>query len=317
MQVIKSADNRRTAGVTYDDAVRHFKSGILAHILNPVHKLPGKSFADQLRRHFGIQCHRHGAVGLHEPTVQIFMLHLDIFQRNPVRHSAQLTHERTIALQQSNFRTGHFPDFGGYNLNILAVLLSQRPEIRLRLLPYDIGLIMDKLDRLHVNLVHDHVLHRHDRLLLLIAGDRNNDFLERLTDLEIRFHAHGTGDADNPHGTIHPLLERRIDCRHLNIGKQCQMNRLHLLAPCCSIQIAEQFLGQKRRNRRHKLRQRHQALVQRLICSGLVFSFFTLPEAAAVAAHVPVGKLVERKIADGAGRFGDVIQIHLLLVRPD
>ena len=73
-----------------------------------------------------------------------------------------------------------------------------------------------------------------------------------------------------------------------------------------------QLFSQERCKRCQQVAQAHQHIVQRTVGVALIAIVFRLPEAAAAAAHVPVGGVVE-EWQNRAQRIRDIIDIHLLL----
>ena len=76
----------------------------------------------------------------------------------------------------------------------------------------------------------------------------------------------------------------------IDVGEIAQVDALRLVRRSHEVLIHR--LGQERHDRREQLRQRQQHRVQRLIGGQLVVPLVALPEAAAVAADVPVAQLV-------------------------
>ena len=77
-------------------------------------------------------------------------------------------------------------------------------------------------------------------------------------------------------------------------------------------QIMVQLLSQKRRKRRQNIAQTHQNIMQRVVSIVFIAIIFRLPEAAAAAADVPVGCVVQ-EWQNWAQRIRNIVGIHLLL----
>ena len=122
----------------------------------------------------------------------------------------------------------------------------------------------------------------------LAADDMRRD--QRLAHLEIAFGADGAAQLHRGHDRLHLRLQRRIAAPDIGLWKIAQV---HTLGQVRRAQVPVERLADERDERRGDLGKREQHGIQRGIGLGLVGVIAALPEAAAAAADVPVGQILD------------------------
>ena len=85
------------------------------------------------------------------------------------------------------------------------------------------------------------------------------------------------------------------------------MHALRRLGGDCDHQVAVEYLGQEGDEGRQKPGQCHQAVIEGVVGGHLVGVAAALPETAAAASHVPVGKVVDERFYTSSGVGGIVV----------
>ena len=169
-----------------------------------------------------------------------------------------------------------------------------------------------KAQFLHVQLVQQNGLHfgMFERRAFF-CGQADHHRAQRLAHFELGFVAGGQAEAGNRLHKRHLLVQRFVNKRVVRHGEVGQVDALGGVGTHTAHQVLPEVVRQEGREGREQLAEQHQRFVERGKGGGVA-----VPEAAAVAAHVPVGELVNEDI-NRARRAGSVERIQFGVHRLD
>ena len=148
--------------------------------------------------------------------------------------------------------------------------------------------VVFSISSISLTFAHNEPLDGFDAACGVGVEDRNEYLRERLADFDVHLAAQGQYHRRNLLGHGHHLLQFTVDERGVADGEGRKMHRLVRVAAAYGVQIAEDTVGDERRERCGEHRNGFQTGVERLVGRQFVACPTAAPETFAVEAHVPI-----------------------------
>ena len=199
---------------------------------------------------------------------------------------------------------------GGDLGHALAEARAERAVVRLDPVGDELGLAVDEVELLDVQLGGDHLGEALDRRTLGVGGDHHG-LAQRLAQLHLRLGAGRAAQLDRAADDLHARPRAASSIRRSSTsGKSQRWTESGQSAEGLLVrpdgEVGVDLVGKEGRERRQQRREGDQAVAQ-----GGEGGLVAVPEAAAVEPQVPVGELLA-VVGDHAGGRGAVEAVHLL-----
>ena len=172
--------------------------------------------------------------------------------------------------------------------DLLAKLRSQHAEVRNQLELDVLAWLLCKPELTHVELLSDRTRETVDGLPLGIIRHDDNRFRERLPHLELVFVSNALPQGHHVSNPLHGPPELFVDACFILLRKRRQVHRFRCGVVVLANQVLEQCLGQEGDERRRKLGQVDQHVVERAERRAFVGRIIRRPEARPTPADIPI-----------------------------